>query len=538
MAKTREMAKVSAENHAKTRGGKARARNGEMRLVMDSVTIPSPARLRKKKPTNVPPPIRQPSPMDPGTAGPPPADSIKREDILNEGWLLLKGYMGDEGVSAGQVSDFLEAVSEPELDGAFREIMGCDPDDFQRQQELAEMVESKLKELDTQALQPPCTEEESASRPYMNNFTGPTSTPTDTPTPYGVNATPHAPTSSPTTPRPFRTTEIPSSSAPPSSPSPVVLAGSLVEQGLDLDEGTPGNTVEQPTADTLAGNSTEQAAAEDTSNDTAHVKEGSIKVRREKLLALVAQKQASAVAQKRSKKKKLVAEKGKGRGKTKALVVAKVVRTKAKEQAKGKGKEKEIGKEKEKGNGKGKDKEYGKGKTREIEAGSGIDASEDDQEDDDDDDVAEKKRGRLSKDVKAQALALRERYHKELEALATKEGKTVGALLQAVGDVVQDNRGLNRWNAFQSYAIHPTGLNMERKEGQTEKEFKDEIRTLYCQKRDGNEEEFDTSLEWYRKMVAAQTTEKRLAGLTEKELQKLALPFINRVGDSYQYIVQ
>lgn len=146
---------------------------------------------------------------------------------------------------------------------------------------------------------------------------------------------------------------------------------------------------------------------------------------------------------------------------------------------------------------------------------------------------AEKKRGRLSKELKEEALALRQRYHDDLEALATREGKTVSALLRAVGDVVQDNRGLNRWNAFQAWAMHPEGLKMKQKKGQTEKEFQEEIRATYIRMRDGDDEEFDIAMEWYRKTVASQTTEKRLEGLSYKDLEKLAAPFINRVGHSY-----
>lgn len=169
------------------------------------------------------------------------------------------------------------------------------------------------------------------------------------------------------------------------------------------------------------------------------------------------------------------------------------------------------------------DKRKGKGKSRDSD--DGVSADEDDG-----DKGLDKKKGRISKKVKAQALAIREEYHKKLEALAEKEGKSVGALLHAVGDVVRDNRGLNRWNAFQAYATHPEGLHMERKEGQSDKEFQKEIRALYRQKRDGNEEEFERTMTWYKQMIATQTAEKCFEGLSEKELHKLAEPLINRVS--------
>lgn len=83
------------------------------------------------------------------------------------------------------------------------------------------------------------------------------------------------------------------------------------------------------------------------------------------------------------------------------------------------------------------------------------------------------------KEVKVWALAICQEYHSKLEALAEEKGKTLGVLLEAVGDVVHNNRGLNRWNAFQAYAIRPDGLAMEQKVEQTEGKFQEEIRELY-----------------------------------------------------------
>ncbi|KAE9386992.1 hypothetical protein BT96DRAFT_948701 [Gymnopus androsaceus JB14] len=99
----------------------------------------------------------------------------------------------------------------------------------------------------------------------------------------------------------------------------------------------------------------------------------------------------------------------------------------------------------------------------------------------------------------------------------------VGCLLQAVGDVVRDNRALNQWNGFQAFAVHPDSLNMKPKEGQSNKDFQEEIRVLYLEKHnDDDEEEFKGAMEWYKKAMATQTAKKRLKGLSEKELQKLA----------------
>lgn len=140
-----------------------------------------------------------------------------------------------------------------------------------------------------------------------------------------------------------------------------------------------------------------------------------------------------------------------------------------------------------------------------------------------------KKRGRLSKVVKAKALAIRQRYDQELEALALESGKTVATLLEAVRELVPEGRALNKWNAFQSYAVHPEGYGMSKKDEQSKADFQKEIHELYNEKLEEADGELDSIVEWYRMELAIQTVDKRAEGYTSKELEKFTLPFINRV---------
>ena len=138
-----------------------------------------------------------------------------------------------------------------------------------------------------------------------------------------------------------------------------------------------------------------------------------------------------------------------------------------------------------------------------------------------------KKPGRLSKAIISQAYALRQKYHDDLQHLATKEGKTVTSLLLAVGDTLPDGRALNTWNAFQAYATHPEGLKMECQEGQSPTEFQESIRAAYRKKRDGAEdveEAFADVVEWYMERLSAQTANSRMKGLSEKKLKDIAKP--------------
>ena len=144
-----------------------------------------------------------------------------------------------------------------------------------------------------------------------------------------------------------------------------------------------------------------------------------------------------------------------------------------------------------------------------------------------------KKPGRLSKAIISQAYALRQKYHADLQHLATKEGKTVTSLLLAVGDTLPDGRALNTWNAFQAYATHPEGLKMECQEGQSPTEFQESIRAAYRKKQDGAEdveEAFADVVEWYMERLSAQTANSRMKGLSEKKLKDIAKPFNNRVS--------
>jgi hypothetical protein len=156
-----------------------------------------------------------------------------------------------------------------------------------------------------------------------------------------------------------------------------------------------------------------------------------------------------------------------------------------------------------------------------------------DEEGEEDEGKAVKKPGRLSKATIEQAHALRQTYHDELEALAQKDGKSVAALLAAVGDTVLDSRALNPWNAFQAYATHPEGLAMARKEDQSIPEFNSDILAAYRRKRaeaKDSEDEFAEILEWYQKQLHEQTAKGRREGLTYKQLDKIVNPFNARVS--------
>ncbi|KAJ3738367.1 hypothetical protein EV360DRAFT_90566 [Lentinula raphanica] len=148
-------------------------------------------------------------------------------------------------------------------------------------------------------------------------------------------------------------------------------------------------------------------------------------------------------------------------------------------------------------------------------------------------------KGRLSKAVQAEAFAIRQQYHSELEALAKKSGKNLSTLLAAVGDIVSDNRAMNVWNAFQSYAVHPDGLNLKHRRDQTEAEFGAEIQKRYTQLRNGEGDakalSLDDILEWYRDGMEEDTAEKRIGGYTRKDIKKLCKPSINRARQLYEF---
>lgn len=559
------MAQVSAVNNARTRGSKADARASNARNVQAGNTgniTDAPASPRKRRQAPPPPqPEDLPQQADPparisAQAGDTPSESTRQDNILKEGWLLLKAYLLD-GASASQVSDFLDKVSQPELQKVFGDIMGTEDEDVERKDALSKMIDAELERLDegkqeplglsilslrfyhtdsnivttetTQKAQPKkkrattfrpnFSNVDSASRPprHVKKGAAPKGSlsermdsplPPSSPAPKGPSP---SPASSPTPPYNLGSKGIPTSSIPPSSPSPdagfrncrqpedqsdnnsdVIPPVPVVEEHI----GSTFDPEPNPTVSPVAG----VVAVAKKQKHTIK----SVAARRTQLLSLVQKQRANA----RTKMQlRLAGRKGRG--------LAAKLRSKGKEKkAARKGKGKAVV-EKSKGRKSRKSRNVDADDTEQAALGL-VDA--------------EKRRGRLSKELREEALALRQRYHDDLEALATREGKTVSALLRAVGDVVQDNRGLNRWNAFQAYATHPEGLKMKQKKGQTEREFQEDIRAAYIRMRDGDDEEFDVAIEWYKKTVASQTTEKRLQGLSHKDLEKLAVPFINRVG--------
>lgn len=187
--------------------------------------------------------------------------------------------------------------------------------------------------------------------------------------------------------------------------------------------------------------------------------------------------------------------------------------------------------------GTGKSKE-GTGKERDGNAAEDAGVMDEIEQSEDEASGPPKKRGRLSKEVKSKALAIRQRYDQDLEALALESGKTVATLLEAVGEVVPEGRALNKWNAFQSYAVHPEGYGMVKKEEQSNVEFKKEIHDLYNVKVEQEDAELDEIMDWYKMELAAQTADKRMAGYSVKELEKFSLPFINRVCSLFSNITE
>lgn len=94
---TRNMAKASAANHAKTRSGKINVRNGRAQRPKAPAIIPKrTSRKKVSQPLLTPTttsgePIRPPSP-DPAAAPHTPApEEISRDALLLKGWQLMKG---------------------------------------------------------------------------------------------------------------------------------------------------------------------------------------------------------------------------------------------------------------------------------------------------------------------------------------------------------------------------------------------------------------------------------------------------------------
>ncbi|KAJ3792263.1 hypothetical protein GGU11DRAFT_760902 [Lentinula aff. detonsa] len=157
--KTRGMTQTSTINNARTRAGKRKAGNaGTRQQQMNSVTSARTRNQKKKQinkhsrastpiassPASVAHPARSPSVV--GLA----AEELALNENLKKGWRVLKSYLDNEA-SADDVHDVLQRVNDPELDRAFAEIMGCEPDEHSRHNNLYEKVEKKFLELENTA---------------------------------------------------------------------------------------------------------------------------------------------------------------------------------------------------------------------------------------------------------------------------------------------------------------------------------------------------------------------------------------------------
>lgn len=153
------MAQTSAINNAKTRAGKSKAGNaGARRRQINSVTS---ARTRDQKKKQVNQHSRASTPIasspasiadsarSPSAAGS-TAEDITQNENLKKGWFLLKSYCDNEA-SADDVHDFLQRVKDPELDQVFADIMGCEPDEHSRHNDLYKKVGLKIHELENTA---------------------------------------------------------------------------------------------------------------------------------------------------------------------------------------------------------------------------------------------------------------------------------------------------------------------------------------------------------------------------------------------------
>lgn len=74
---------------------------------------------------------------------------------------------------------------------------------------------------------------------------------------------------------------------------------------------------------------------------------------------------------------------------------------------------------------------------------------------------------------------------------------------------------------------------MTRGNDESSLDLKKRIRKAYLDKSEGAEdmeEEFAPIIQWYLEMIGSQTAQKRLEGISMKQLVKLAGPFNNRVS--------
>ncbi|KAJ3725302.1 hypothetical protein C8R42DRAFT_640187 [Lentinula raphanica] len=481
------------------------------------------------------PPVLQPlQPLPEARAA---EDSINRADMLREGWYLLKNYSNDDA-SADEVTEFLKVVKEPELDRAFADIMGCEPDEHDRRDELYRMVDSQIHKLELATdivpqkskrkttFRPAFARDDSASRPPTDHSNPIKNAPSRPPPVQSQQTSSPARPSPPTSPPPpsspvfshhaapshppdaLGNPACPATSPPPSSPTfsdpaacPDALAtpaGRYLGPESPLDIATPVPPVGAHTYRTMgiAPSSIPPSSPSTRPGPSdAHVLQ-----HRRKLLALAAQSSAHAQPSSPSTRP----------GPSDTHVVKKRRENKDDEERALTPKDDEEA-------------------TDQDEASAGeADCSPQG-------DIGPKK-GRLTKALKAEAFAIRQRYHDELEALAKRSGKNVSTILEAIGNIVPENRALNRWNAYQSYARHADGLGMKPDKGQSEEEFQAKICERYIKLRDDgpeeNELDLNAILEWYKMGMAEDTALKRMKGRSKKELEKLCDPLINRFNSN------
>lgn len=510
MAKTRNNAKVSAVNNARTRSAKSKAQSGarggatlepvkvarRKAMKRQATRSPSPVAGPSNLPARSPSPVAAPYSQPSGVLN---AEALSHNAILKEGWYLLQSYFKDIA-SADEVDAFLNDVKVAELDHAFRDLMGCEPGDDTRQSELGLMITSRIEELERLAVIPkqagtcyllPTIKSSIVTSFYIainkRKLKGKT---TFRPNFFGeedsvsrsLTAQPAAAAASPL---PYRHGELMSSSLPPSSPC---------RNSEQDDQSSPVQDVE----------ARREVLARPPSADGNNEKPTAKPKRRGGL-------------------------KGKGRqtriGKGLDAILEDEDVTGASNEGKGKGKNAEGNAE----HNNTETSEEGTGKEKSAKAAEDADVADGAEQSEDETSGPPKKRGRLSKEVKSKALAIRQRYDDDLHALAVESGKTVATLLEAVGDIVPEGRSINKWNAFQCYAVHEDGYGMVKNEEQSNTEFKKEIHDLYSLKVEEADGELEQIVDWYKTELAAQTVEKRVEGYATKELEKFSLPFINKV---------
>ncbi|KAF9070215.1 hypothetical protein BDP27DRAFT_1420261 [Rhodocollybia butyracea] len=431
MAQTRRMDKNSAVNSAKTRGGKARALKvgAAKQFIMESVTIPvAPVRRAPKRKGAAGKTIeaRIPTPVNELSA--PAAQTTARSEdvskVLRDGWKLIQQYFDDK-VGAMAVSDYIDAVtdtaSKAELQDGFSAAISCE--DSKGRQTVVEAIEEKLKLLDNSTIPKPAkvAPKKKKRTAFQPHFAGPAKgsasrTPNHhSPTPF---PSPRLPSGSPSP----TCLHLASSSLPPSSPCP-----------MDLPPD------HESMRQSFCGDKESKVEATPVQRKMAKGKAPVLVASVEK--PVVSREAAKDIeVEPTTKLKKGKSNKGKGKAHAPAAQESEEDPDASKETNKENKADPDPPATKPK---KGNEKSKGKGKA----------ASADQQEEDKSDLEGVKKPGRLSKETIEQAYALCQAYHDELKVLAQREGKSVAALLSAVGDTVLDSRSLNPWNAFPAGSV-------------------------------------------------------------------------------------